>query len=91
MRALRILRSAVGTGRFISRGRYISTTGFASEDDATAASASLPNDGTLPTQARAVIIGGGVIGASVAYNLTKMGWDDGEHSNPPELGSLPWA
>ncbi len=31
---------------------------------------------TLPTHARAVIIGGGVIGASVAYHLTKLGWSD---------------
>ncbi len=31
---------------------------------------------TLPTQARAVIIGGGVIGCSVAYHLTRLGWTD---------------
>ncbi|WP_299786165.1 FAD-dependent oxidoreductase [uncultured Marivita sp.] len=31
---------------------------------------------TLPTHARAVIIGGGVIGCSVAYHLTKLGWTD---------------
>ncbi|MEZ2330230.1 FAD-dependent oxidoreductase [Mesorhizobium sp. RCC_202] len=30
----------------------------------------------LPTQARVVIIGGGVIGCSVAYHLTKLGWSD---------------
>ena len=30
----------------------------------------------LPTQARAVIIGGGVIGCSVAYHLTRLGWKD---------------
>src|ERR1700744_2840948 len=30
----------------------------------------------LPSQARVVIIGGGVIGVSVAYHLTKLGWDD---------------
>lgn len=30
----------------------------------------------LPTQARVVIIGGGVIGCSVAYHLTKLGWTD---------------
>jgi len=30
----------------------------------------------LPTHARAVIIGGGVIGCSVAYHLTKLGWKD---------------
>jgi len=31
---------------------------------------------TLPTHARVVIIGGGVIGCSVAYHLTKLGWKD---------------
>jgi glycine cleavage system T protein len=30
---------------------------------------------TLPNSARVVIIGGGVVGASVAYHLTKLGWD----------------
>ena len=31
---------------------------------------------TLPSQARVVIIGGGVVGCSVAYHLTKLGWTD---------------
>ena len=30
----------------------------------------------LPSHARAVIIGGGVVGCSVAYHLTKLGWTD---------------
>jgi len=30
----------------------------------------------LPTKARVVIIGGGVVGCSVAYHLTKLGWKD---------------
>jgi 4-methylaminobutanoate oxidase (formaldehyde-forming) len=30
----------------------------------------------LPDRAQVVIIGGGVIGASVAYHLTKLGWSD---------------
>ncbi|HWU32362.1 MAG TPA: FAD-dependent oxidoreductase, partial [Marmoricola sp.] len=30
----------------------------------------------LPDRAHVVIIGGGVIGASVAYHLTKLGWAD---------------
>ena len=30
----------------------------------------------VPTQARAVIIGGGVAGCSVAYHLAKLGWKD---------------
>ena len=28
----------------------------------------------LPQRARCVIIGGGVIGASTAYHLSKLGW-----------------
>ena len=31
---------------------------------------------TLPTQAQVVIVGGGIIGCSVAYHLTKRGWKD---------------
>ena len=31
---------------------------------------------TLPSHAQVVIIGGGIIGCSVAYHLTKMGWKD---------------
>lgn len=30
----------------------------------------------LPKKARAVVIGGGVIGCSIAYHLTKIGWSD---------------
>ncbi|MCP5368406.1 MAG: FAD-binding oxidoreductase, partial [Hyphomicrobiales bacterium] len=31
---------------------------------------------TLPSHAQAVIVGGGVVGCSVAYHLTKRGWKD---------------
>lgn len=30
----------------------------------------------IPSQARVVIVGGGIIGCSVAYHLTKLGWND---------------
>ncbi len=30
----------------------------------------------LPTHARVVIVGGGIVGCSVAYHLTKLGWTD---------------
>jgi glycine cleavage system aminomethyltransferase T/glycine/D-amino acid oxidase-like deaminating enzyme len=30
----------------------------------------------LPSEARVVVIGGGVVGTSVAYHLTKLGWRD---------------
>jgi 4-methylaminobutanoate oxidase (formaldehyde-forming) len=33
-------------------------------------------DAELPGHARAVVIGGGVVGCSVAYHLTKLGWRD---------------
>jgi len=33
-------------------------------------------ENSFPTQAQVVIIGGGVIGCSVAYHLTKLGWKD---------------
>jgi glycine/D-amino acid oxidase-like deaminating enzyme len=36
----------------------------------------MPEDKSFPTQAQVVIIGGGVIGCSVAYHLTKLGWRD---------------
>src|ERR1700754_1037357 len=32
--------------------------------------------GSLPTRAQVVVIGGGVIGTSVAYHLTKLGYSD---------------
>jgi 4-methylaminobutanoate oxidase (formaldehyde-forming) len=35
-----------------------------------------PDAGTLPEHAQVVIVGGGVIGASIAYHLTKLGWRD---------------
>jgi 4-methylaminobutanoate oxidase (formaldehyde-forming) len=35
-----------------------------------------PMAGDFPTHAQVVIIGGGVIGCSVAYHLTKLGWRD---------------
>ncbi|MEE8187663.1 MAG: FAD-dependent oxidoreductase [Kiloniellales bacterium] len=31
---------------------------------------------TLPSETRAVVIGGGIIGCAVAYQLTKLGWRD---------------
>ncbi|HSH10520.1 MAG TPA: FAD-dependent oxidoreductase [Ilumatobacter sp.] len=35
-----------------------------------------PSDASVPDRARVVIIGGGVIGTSVAYHLAKLGWTD---------------
>src|SRR5580658_10119230 len=33
-------------------------------------------EGDLPDRARVVVIGGGVIGTSTAYHLTRLGWTD---------------
>src|SRR6187200_1286232 len=30
----------------------------------------------LPAQTKVVIVGGGIIGCSIAYHLTKLGWKD---------------
>ncbi|MBS0374428.1 MAG: GcvT family protein [Proteobacteria bacterium] len=35
-----------------------------------------PGTSALPSRARVVIIGGGVIGCSIAYHLAKLGWRD---------------
>ena len=34
------------------------------------------NAAKIPDKARAVIIGGGVVGCSVAYHLARLGWKD---------------
>jgi glycine/D-amino acid oxidase-like deaminating enzyme len=36
----------------------------------------IAEDGDLPSEARAVVIGGGVAGVSIAYHLTKLGWSE---------------
>jgi sarcosine dehydrogenase len=36
----------------------------------------MSNDKAFPTQARVVIVGGGIIGCSTAYHLGQMGWND---------------
>ena len=33
-------------------------------------------DSTLPSQARVVVVGGGIMGCSTAYHLTQLGWRD---------------
>src|SRR5215218_5765479 len=41
-----------------------------------ATGAARPQRMTVPTQARVVIIGGGIMGCSTAYHLAKHGWKD---------------
>ena len=46
----------------------------------------------IPDQVRVVIIGGGIVGCSVAYHLTKLGWSDVLVLERKELGSgTTWA
>ncbi len=46
----------------------------------------------LPGQAQVVIIGGGIVGCSVAYHLTKLGWSDVLVLERKEVGSgTTWA
>ena len=46
------------------------------EDDMTKNEHPQAASDAFPSSARVVIIGGGVIGCSVAYHLTKLGWRD---------------
>ncbi len=46
----------------------------------------------IPDQAQVVIIGGGIVGCSVAYHLTKLGWSDVLILERKELGcGTTWA
>lgn len=46
----------------------------------------------MPDHAQVVIIGGGIVGSSVAYHLTKLGWSDVLVLERKELGSgTTWA
>ena len=51
------------------------TSGNHPHDDPDGKAEKTPS-GSLPTRARVVIIGGGVIGSSIAYHLSKLGWRD---------------
>src|SRR6058998_3428312 len=31
---------------------------------------------SIPTEAKVVIVGGGIVGCSIAYHLTRLGWKD---------------
>ena len=38
----------------------------------------------MKTHAQAVVIGGGVVGCSILYHLTKLGWHDGPLASFPQ-------
>ncbi len=46
------------------------------DEGRTVVEAQAATKGSIPDQARAVIIGGGAIGTSIAYHLAKLGWTD---------------
>src|SRR3972149_11866 len=70
-------KSRIGTDRPMSR-----RTQLIGGDRVTVARGPLEKDASpahpeaLPDRARVVIVGGGVIGASIAYHLSKLGWRD---------------
>ncbi len=46
----------------------------------------------IPEHAQVVVIGGGIVGCSVAYHLTKIGWTDVLLLERKELASgITWA
>jgi 4-methylaminobutanoate oxidase (formaldehyde-forming) len=51
-------------------------SGMASGSGAKVAGEAKASDVKLPSQARVVIVGGGIAGCSVAYHLAKEGWSD---------------
>ena len=60
---MRRLAAGARAGRLVRAARAFSSAG---------PSAPL----SIPSQARVVVAGGGIIGTSVAYHLAKLGWDD---------------
>lgn len=54
--------------RLVGRGLWTSPRCLAVSGD--------PQPPPLPSQARVVICGGGIVGTSVAYHLAKLGWTD---------------
>ena len=59
-----------------ARARPEPAAGSPGSGDATRPAPEPPAATGLPARARVVIVGGGVIGASVAYHLTELGWRD---------------
>ena len=53
----------------LARGSRRATSRLFSTSSATAST-------SIPSQARVVVAGGGIIGTSVAYHLAKLGWSD---------------
>jgi len=37
----------------------------------------------LPSKAKCIVIGAGIVGNSIVYHLSKLGWNDLQHRLPP--------
>merc|ERR1719512_16359 len=73
MRGYSAWRRVAGAGRCLSRSGAPATVLDRRSLAATTPAATAP---PLPSQARVVVVGGGVIGTSVAYHLAHLGWSD---------------
>src|SRR5215207_8913009 len=56
--------------------RHSSGASYAATRKDRATGVARPQHMTIPSQARVVIIGGGIMGCSTAYHLAKNGWKD---------------
>ena len=75
-RMLCALRSTSALGRAWTTGGFQRVARAARRGAFTPLAATLSSKADLPESARVVIVGGGIIGTSVAYHLAHAGWKD---------------